>query len=300
LYHSDAVAERVLSAIARAAPHALDVKEERAADDDTDQTVNEQSADDSQLFIVRLVHDECELSADSSGALLHRRGYRREVAKAPLRETLAAAMVLGCGWRPTEALLDPMCGSGTIPIEAAMIANDIAPGMRREFAFMHWPNFHPPAWETVLGRARDVAESAAASGDVGEGAAVIVGSDRDEGAIVAAKRNAERAGVAGLISWRKVSLSESINEMSQRDAGWLLANPPYGVRLGDTASLRNLYATLGRLSAMRPDWRTGVLTAERELARQLGIPLRERFSTRNGGIPVTFFVSANVRNGGRK
>lgn len=297
LYHSDAVAERVLSAIARAAPPSLDVTAENSADDDPDQSEADHTAA-SQLFVVRILHDECEVSADSSGALLHRRGYRQEVAKAPLRETLAAAMVLASGWLPSETLLDPLCGSGTIPIEAAMIARNIAPGMRREFAFMRWPSFDRSAWDAALGEARGIAESVAASRNEREGMGVIVGSDRDAGAIAAAERNSERAGVAGLISWREASLSDSIAEMANTEPGWLLANPPYGIRVGDPSSLRNLYASLGRLSTMRPAWRTGVLTAERTLAGQLAIPLRERFATRNGGIPVSFFVSANVRNAG--
>jgi putative N6-adenine-specific DNA methylase len=297
LYHSDAVAERVLGAIARAAPPSLHVKAEQCADDDPDQSDVDPAAT-SQLFVVRILHDECEVSADSSGALLHRRGYRQEVAKAPLRETLAGAMVLASGWLPTETLLDPLCGSGTIPIEAAMVANNIAPGMRREFAFMRWPSFDRSVWDSALGDARAIAESVAESREKRGRTEVIVGSDRDAGAIAAAERNAERAGVAGLISWREAPLSESMADMSNSEPGWLLANPPYGIRVGDPSSLRNLYSSLGRLSKMRPAWRTGVLTAERTLAGHLGIPLRERFATRNGGIPVSFFVSSNVKTAG--
>ena len=297
LYHSDAVAERVLSAIARVAPPSLEVRPEKGTDDDPQQAAEDENGDGSQLFVVRLVHDECEVSADSSGTLLHRRGYRQEVAKAPLRETLAAAMVLGCGWLPTETLLDPLCGSGTIPIEAAMIANNIAPGLRRDFAFMHWPTFDSAVWNALRAEASDVAQTMS-NDELRDRLGMIVGSDRDAGAIAAAERNAERAGVSGLISWREAALSESITELANRPPGWLLANPPYGVRVGDTSSLRNLYSTLGRMTSMRSTWRTGVLTAERTLAGQLGIPLRERFSTRNGGIPVTFFVTANVKSAG--
>ena len=137
LYHSDAVAERVLAAIARVAPAGVSLQPSTAAtpDDETDEVGRREDERPTQLFIVRIVHDEVEISADSSGALLHRRGYRKEVAKAPLRETLAAAMLLASGWQKNESLLDPLCGSGTIPIEAALLARGIAPGLARDFQF---------------------------------------------------------------------------------------------------------------------------------------------------------------------
>ena len=128
LYHSDAVAERVLAVIAGVAPSGTEMKSRSFNPDEDEEEY--QGKGGSGLFIVRIVNDQCEISADSSGELLHRRGYRKEVAKAPLRETLAAAMVLASGWdgRRGEPLLDPLCGSGTIPIEAALIARGIAPG----------------------------------------------------------------------------------------------------------------------------------------------------------------------------
>ena len=159
LYHSDAVGERVLSAIVGSVSHVIG----GAATGTDDENTDAESADASetldapdfatgsereagQLFVVRIVNDECEVSADSSGELLHRRGYRRETAKAPLRETIAAAMVLASGWKRNEALLDPLCGAGTIPIEAAMIACKIAPGLKRNFQFMKWPGFDAERW----------------------------------------------------------------------------------------------------------------------------------------------------------
>src|SRR3954468_8155076 len=137
LYHSDAVAERVLSAIAGSVSRAIAVAAETSEDEEAETALEASS----QLFIVRIVNGQCEISADSSGELLHRRGYRQEIAKAPLRETIAAAMVLASGWKRNESLLDPLCGSGTIPIEAALIARKIAPGLKRAFQFMNWPEF---------------------------------------------------------------------------------------------------------------------------------------------------------------
>jgi putative N6-adenine-specific DNA methylase len=284
LYHSDAVAERVLAAIARVAPAGVSV-EHRSHN--VDREMEEESSDQptsSQLFVVRIVNDEVEISADSSGELLHRRGYRSEVAKAPLRETLAAAMVLASGWRKNEPLLDPLCGSGTIPIEASLIARNIAPGVARDFQFMLWPTFDARRWNDIVGEARAAVTSASVD---------VRGADRDAGAIDAAKRNAERAGVVDAIDLSVASLSESLAGLGDADRGpgWILTNPPYGVRVGEDRDLRNLYAVLGTAVQRHAAWRAGLLTADQQLAGQLGLHLRSRFDSRNGGIPVSFLVS---------
>ena len=289
LYHSDAVAERVLAAIARAAPAGIDVR------DDSHSTQSEQEdADDSavtesmpeasaQLFVVRIVGDECEVSADSSGELLHRRGYRQETGKAPLRETLAAAMILACRWTSSELLLDPLCGSCTIPIEAALIARNIPPGIHRKFQFMQWPSFDAANWNGVVEHARRSSRELPSE---------IRGSDRDSGAVAAAERNAERAGVAGCIRYSVESLSSAVSRVPDERRGWVLANPPYGVRIGESRELRDLYASLGNAVRAHRALKIGILTADNVLARQVAGRLRERFKTRNGGIPVTFFMSA--------
>lgn len=287
LYHSDAVAERVLSAIARAAPRAIEMKTDSSVgDEDGDETASSSAPEQGQpqLFIVRIVDDECEISADSSGALLHKRGYRQEVGKAPLRETLAAAMVLASGWKRGEPLLDPMCGSGTIPIEAALIARGAAPGLLRNFQFMKWQSFDSVLWNEMLERARK------SMIDVSGG---IRGTDRDAGAIQAATRNAERAGVSEAVKFSVDALSASVAKLEDAAAGngWILTNPPYGVRVGESDELRNLYASLGTILKTKHGWRLGMLTADPMLARQTGLPLRPRFSTSNGGIPVAFLAS---------
>ncbi|MDQ6768477.1 MAG: class I SAM-dependent RNA methyltransferase [Gemmatimonadota bacterium] len=297
LYHSDAVAERVLSAIASSTSRVIEgsaaVADDDSADDEnTDASETADALDhdtksvgkSAQLFVVRIVHDQCEVSADSSGELLHRRGYRQETAKAPLRETLAAAMVLASGWKEREPLLDPMCGSGTIPIEAAMIARRIAPGSRRRFPFMTWPGFEIERWNRIL----EIAEAG-----VTDFSGEILGADRDAGAIQAATRNAERAGVLASVSFSTEALSGSIATIddSVKESGLILTNPPYGVRVGESEDLRNLYAKLGSLLKSKPGWRLGVLTSDSALVRQTRLPLRPRFSTSNGGIPVSFFVS---------
>ncbi|HYJ78413.1 MAG TPA: hypothetical protein VEW03_02330, partial [Longimicrobiaceae bacterium] len=239
-----------------------------------------------QLFVVRVVRDDFTVSADSSGRLLHRRGYRQAVAKAPLRETLAAAMLLGCEWDGGTPLLDPMCGSGTIPIEAALLARNIAPGLAaasrspRAFAFTGWPGFDAERWDGL------VAEAVAAIRP--EAPVAILGSDRDAGAIAAARANAERAGVAGEVSLavRPVSAIEP-----PPGPGLLISNPPYGTRVGESDPLRDLYAALGRTARARaPGWRLALLSADRKLEGQVGVRFAEVLRTSNGGIPVRLVV----------
>ena len=302
LYHSDAVAERMMSAIARVASRVIETTSEDvdgAGEEEGDgEDVNEVGTMDdaeiesraggepAQLFIVRIVHDQVEVSADSSGELLHRRGYRQEIARAPLRETLAAAMVLASGWRSGEPLLDPMCGSGTIPIEAALIARGVAPGLQRKFQFMKWPTFDAGVWSNIVENARGRGSAAAHSVER------IRASDRDAGAIEAAARNAQRAGVADTVQFAVEAVSGSIAAIDDvADGGWILTNPPYGIRIGESEDLRNLYATLGAALRTKPRWRIGILTSDAALARQTRLALVPRFHTSNGGIPVSFLVS---------
>jgi putative N6-adenine-specific DNA methylase len=301
LYHSDAVAERVLSVISESASRAIEVSEDKftGEGDDADHADETEHADQevrikktgveswAQLFIVRIVHDEVEISADSSGELLHRRGYRQEIAKAPLRETLAAAMVLASGWRSGEPLLDPMCGSGTIPVEAALLARGIAPGAQRKFQFMNWPTFDEPRWNAILDNARSSATRSSEK---------INGSDRDAGAIGAARRNAERAGVADTIHFSEKAISDSIADLDdvEKGVGWVLTNPPYGIRIGEGEDLRNLYARLGAELKTKPGWRLGVLTSDTGLIGQTRLSMVSRFDTRNGGIPVSLMVSEKL------
>jgi putative N6-adenine-specific DNA methylase len=293
LYHSDAVAERVLSAIVGSASRVIEGSVNTDASENEDAPDHDaiSAGESAQLFVVRIVNDECEVSADSSGELLHKRGYRQEIAKAPLRETIAAAMVLASGWKKNEALLDPMCGSGTIPIEAAMIARRIAPGLKRDFQFMNWPGFDAERWNGILENAR-----AAATDFSG----VILGSDRDAGAVQAAARNAERAGVSENVLFSQGAVSGSIAALDDpaRASGWILTNPPYGVRVGESDDLRNLYAKLGSVLKSRPGWRLGILTSDSALVRQTKLSLRPRFSTSNGGIAVSYFVSEKSSKAG--
>lgn len=269
LYHTGAIAERLGLAIERGVGGSVAIGGAHAED-------AEVSGDGEQLFVVRLHRDHCTVSVDSSGALLHMRGYRQAIAKAPLRETLAAAVLLGSGWTGDAPLVDPLCGSGTIPIEAALIARRIAPGLRRAFALMRWPEFDASCWAAVRGDA----EAAV----LPRSPVPVLGSDRDEGAIAAARANAERAGVAGDVELSVRALS-AIEPPEGR--GWLVANPPYGQRIGEIGQLRNLYAQLGNVARRRcPGWILALLSPDDRLQAQLGMDLAEKLRTSNGGIPV--------------
>ena len=287
LYHSDAVAQRFVEAIERRVGRvAAERVESGDDDDDGDDEIAAAAADASaprQRFVVRFLHDVCMVSVDSSGELLHRRGYRQALGKAPLRETLAAAVLLGAGWTGDTPLVDPMCGSGTIPIEAAMIARRMAPGRARTFAFSSWPEGDASALASLIDRARD--------GERPRSPVRIVGSDRDAGAVAAARANAERAGVAAdvALSVRSVSAIQSDDWSGER--GLIACNPPYGVRVGERERLRNLYAQLGNVArGALPGWRLALLSANAQLERQTGVALEERLRTKNGGITVRLVV----------
>lgn len=271
LYHSDAVAERFANALKA---QVKDVKLE-ASDDKND----DDSAGAAQQFIVRLFRDDVTVSIDASGDLLHRRGYRLATAKAPMRETLAAAMLLAAEWDAVQPLLDPLCGSGTLAIEAAMIARAMAPGRNRKFAFMNWRGFERRGWQLMLADADKKASA--------DTPATIIASDRDEGAVTAARENAKRAGVAADISLSRKSMTEAVAQAAGLGGGMVITNPPYGKRVGEGADPRDLYASLGKTAGVNlPGWSLVLVSNEARLISQLKVPVELLFSTSNGGIPV--------------
>ena len=265
LYHERAVAERIAGAIGDRFGKPPSIQK---FDEDADTVLP-------QLIIVRLVADHCTISVDSSGALLHKRGYRLATGKAPLRETLAAGMLLASGWDTNSPLLDPFCGSGTIAIEAALLARQIPPGYVRHFAFMNWPNFDPEIWNTLLAEMKTTQKSFSPR---------IIASDRDAGAIETAKANAERAVVLDYIefSHRAVSAIEP-----PPGPGWVVTNPPYGVRVSSNKDLRNLYAQFGKVLRTKcPGWRVAMLCNSVQLLHSTGLEFDEGISLMNGGLRV--------------
>lgn len=281
LYHEGAIAERLERSAMAAVPRLEAVRAAAQAESLEDDVLREPGV---QRIIVRVHRDQVTLSADASGGALHRRGYRQATAKAPLRETLAAGILLSCGWRPGDPLLDPMCGSGTIPIEAAMIARQIAPGLARRFAAEQWSILPPELFRTARERAKAMSLSAAPVS--------IEASDRDAGAVAATIANAERAGVATDITCAEAPISAL---PMHPGSGWFVTNPPYGVRVGEADRLRSLYASLGTaLVTRRPGWSLAMLSANPILAGQVGTTFVERWRASNGGIDVKLLVSATA------
>jgi putative N6-adenine-specific DNA methylase len=231
-----------------------------------------------QLVLARFEDDLCQLSIDSSGALLHRRGYREESAMAPLRETLAAAVLLQLGWNGAEPLVDPMCGSGTFAIEAALLARNLPPGRERSFAFMAWPRYRPGLWQALLLEAGRQSRPLAVT---------IVGADRDPRALAAARRNAERAGVAENL---RLECLELARLQAPAASGLMLANPPYGTRLEAGSDLAPLFRQFGQAwRGSFAGWRSALLCPPDAPLAASGHALRPLAQWHNGGLPVTLF-----------
>lgn len=268
LYHSDAVAERIAGAIG-----------DHLGKENPLVKFDETSPTPAPLVVVRIINDQVTLSLDTSGALLHRRGYRLETAKAPLRETLAAGLILASGWQAETPFIDPFCGSGTLAIEAALIARRIAPGKNRRFACLDWRNFDSTAWKAVL--------AAAQAAELPAAPAPIFAADRDAGAIAMAQANAERAGVEKGITFACQAVS---NLVPPPQPGWLVTNPPYGVRVSPSKDLRNLYSRLGDvLRSACPGWQVGILCSDAVLVGHTHLNFEKVFPLVNGGIAVRFY-----------
>ncbi len=236
-----------------------------------------------QLILARFEDDRATLSIDASGELLHRRGYRQEQGVAPLRETLAAAMLHELQWSGAQPLWDPMCGSGTLLIEAALIAARKAPGFERAFAFERWPHFRAGRLRVLRDKARE-----------GEAAppekAVLYGSDLACEVLARAERNAGRAGVAGFIRWH---CGDFRHAPLPCVPGVVLCNPPYGQRLGAGTDLPQLFAALGdALRGRCRGWSGGFICPDPELARATGLPLREGPVFFHGGLAARLYLFA--------
>ncbi|MFN0056681.1 MAG: class I SAM-dependent RNA methyltransferase [Planctomycetales bacterium] len=219
----------------------------------------------------------CSLSLDAVGGSLHERGYRAESAPAPLKETLAAAIVELSGWDGTRPLVDLMCGSGTLLIEAALRGLEIAPGLSREqFACQRWPDYDAALWDQACDAARRQRHSSLP--------VAIVGYDSDPEALRLARENARRAGVERVIRWELHSLDQA--PAPSGAAGVILTNPPYGERLGVAAELTRLYQQLGEVLVERfGGWTAWVLAGNLPLARHIALEATAKLKLYNGPIP---------------
>ncbi|HVE81695.1 MAG TPA: RNA methyltransferase [Myxococcales bacterium] len=231
-------------------------------------------------LLFRLSDGGCEVSADASGELLHKRGYRQELSRAPLRETLAAGILHLAGYRGEEPLWDPMCGSGTLPIEAALIALRRAPGRLRPFAFMSWPGFDAAGWQARVGRARLEERTDAPP---------ILATDLNAGSLGVARRNARRAGVLPHLSVERADARE-VRPPERMAPGLLVANLPYGRRVGAEEELGPLFRDFGRALRSFPGWRVALLVSEGSPVEALGLGEHRRVPLENGGLPCALLL----------
>lgn len=227
---------------------------------------------------VSILKDVVTLAIDTSGSSLHKRGYRADAMTAPLKESLAAAMVLLSYWRKDRILLDPFCGSGTIPIEAALIGRNIAPGLNRKFASEEWEKIDKALWK----QARVDAYKAINYDCELE----IYGSDIDPEAIEVAKENAIKAGVDDCITF-EVKPCQDIKLMG--DYGVLITNPPYGERLGELKEVENLYRALGRIMADNTTWSTYLITSMEYFEKLFGRKADAKRKLFNGRIKTDYY-----------
>ena len=220
---------------------------------------------------LHLSNNHCTVSLDLAGEGLHRRGYRLERTAAPLRETLAAGLVLLSGWDGTTPFVDPMCGSGTLPIEAALIATRTAPGLARSFAFQKWPEFEARSWQALRDEAHQLRRPAAAP---------IVGADRDPRALKSARDNAARQTSAAAITWTRADFALLAPPPGP---GTLLVNPPYGERLPGAEELETLYRSIGDTFKQRwTGWTAWLFTGNLTAAKRIGLKATRRIPLWNG------------------
>lgn len=226
---------------------------------------------------ISLLKDMAELTIDTSGTALHKRGYREIAGEAPLKETLAAALVLLSRWQPSRILSDPLCGSGTIPIEAALIGKNIAPGINREFAGEAWPNFNKSIWDRV----RDEARSSINNEEFR-----ILASDINGSILKTARENALKAGVSDLIAFQKLDVKDF---SSQKKYGCIICNPPYGERLGEKKQVEELYKAMGKVFLNLNEWSYFILTSYDEFQNLFGKKADKNRKLYNGRIQCYYY-----------
>jgi len=251
--------------------------------------VVEKKQPDFQVHI-NIHHNQASISLDLSGESLHRRGYRLQHSGAPLKEHLAAALLVQAGWEPhkdsARRLIDPMCGSGTFAIEAAMMAANIAPGLQRSyFGFNKWRLHQPELWQACIDQARQAVEL--------HPEAIINASDYDAGALEIARANAERAQVDGMIEFSHQQVSELELPSAQADT-LVICNPPWGRRLQGEQDLGRIYADLGNAVQRLAPARLAIISANPDLLHRLKLKRLSRKEVKNGPLECLFAIFATV------
>lgn len=234
--------------------------------------------------------DEAIIALDTTGDSLHKRGYRKYTAKAPISETLAAALIMLTPWKKDRILVDPFCGCGTFPIEAAMIAANIAPGMNREFTAESWTNIIPKKnWYEAINEANDIMDDEI---DVD-----IQGYDIDEEMVEFSRKNARNAGVEHLIHFQTRPLEKLSHS---KKYGFIITNPPYGERLEEKAALKPLYAQIGARYKALDDWSAFIITSYENAERDMGIKATKNRKIYNGMLKTYFYQFMGAKPPKRK
>ena len=237
-----------------------------------------------------LAADEYQFYLDTSGAALYQRGNRGASIEAPLRENLAAGILKLSGWQPGQALLDPMCGSGTFLLEAAMVALQIAPGHKRNFGFEKLKSFEPTVWEKLKSQAAAKVKPVTFQ--------KIYGSDVDLRAVRIAKKNLEEAGLLAAV---QLSQNDIVNVMPPAESGVMVANPPYGVRIGEEDDLVLLYPKMGEaLKRKFAGWNTYFLTNDLNMPKVMRLTPSKRTPLFNGALECRLFEIKMVAGSNRK
>lgn len=227
---------------------------------------------------VALLKDEVTLTIDTTGPGLHKRGYRELTSEAPLKETLAAALIILSRWHPDTTLIDPFCGSGTIPIEAALIGQNIAPGMNREFVAEEWPNISKQMWQEARRETHDLAQY--------DRELDIRGTDIDEKVLKLARCNAEEAMVDQLVHLQQMPMSEL---QTKKKYGKIICNPPYGERLGEKEEVDRLYREMGKVFTKLDTWSYYIITSHPEFEALFGKQASKKRKLYNGRIKVDYY-----------
>ena len=233
---------------------------------------------------VGLLRDVATLTIDTSGDGLHKRGYRKLTAKAPLRETLAAALVQLSVWNPDRPFHDPFCGSGTIPIEAALIAINRAPGINRRFDSNFWPQMGRDVWDRAIEEACDLERPAPDE--------ILIGTDIDAEVLSLARFHAKQAGVGELIHFQQQPFSEI---SSSKRFGCLIANPPYGERLEDESRAKALYGSMSPVMDRLDSWSHFILTTEQRLEALVHRRPTRRRKLYNAKLACTYYQFLGTR-----
>jgi len=237
---------------------------------------------------VALLKDMATVTLDTTGPGLHKRGYRKLAAEAPIKETLAAAMILLSRWHPDRPFVDPCCGSGTIPIEAALIGHNLAPGLHRSFDAEAWGRIPPRLWDAAREEAFDLADY--------DRALQICGSDVDAGVLELAQQHLRAVGLS-----RSVRLERKALQQVQREApfGYLITNPPYGERMGEREAVEELYRDIGVLARRLEDWSVFVITAHKGFERFYGRRADKKRKLYNGRIECDLYQYQGPYHGRR-